>query len=139
MVLTWRTDYHQNSSFRLCLVSQPTLAGVGALFNQIIANMRYLDVLAWGMEHIAQNHGFAADTDDLADGSVCIYGGSNVPTLQDVIFLCEDMNIPRENIDNSEWGIEVEFSQQWYDEYGKNEYEPTGMEMWKRYGFVIGM
>lgn len=100
--------------------------------------MKKIDVLKWGVEHIAQNHGFASTTDYEESGDLCIYGGCNVPTLQDVRFLCEDLGIGNECIESSEFGIDVWLTPEWYDEEGQEEYEPSGMEMWKRYGSVIG-
>lgn len=99
--------------------------------------MKNIDVLCWGIEHIAENHNFAADIDYNESGEVCIYGGCNTPTLQDVYFLCEDLKIERQMVESSDWGIDVFLSQEWYDTIGQNEYVP-GMEFWKRYGFVIG-
>jgi len=112
--------------------------------------MKKIEVLLWGIQHIAQNHGFAADIEYEETGEVCIYGGCNIPTLQDVRFLCEDLNIPNENIQSSEYGIDISLNWEWLQEdYGKNpdegqwgllleDYKQTGNEMWKRYGFVIG-
>ncbi|MCR5066345.1 MAG: hypothetical protein K6A67_11355 [Bacteroidales bacterium] len=96
--------------------------------------MKKIEVLCWGIEHIAQNHNFASVTDYVQDGEVCIYGGCNVPTLGDVEALCEDLGLPRENIEASEFGIDV-----WlYEWNGEEEYKETGLELWKRYGSVIG-
>ena len=43
-----------------------------------------LEMLCWGIQHIAENHGFHANVNYEEDGEVCIYGGCNVPTLSDV-------------------------------------------------------
>ena len=99
--------------------------------------MKNIDVLCWGMEHIAQNHNFGASTDYEEEGNLCIYGGCNVPTLQDVQFLCEDLGIERECVESSSWGIDVFITQEWYDEHANKDYVP-GLEMWKRHGFVVG-
>ena len=101
--------------------------------------MRYIDVLCWGMEHIAQNHGFEAATHSIDDGDVCIFGGCNVPTLQDVIFLCEDLKIEKDCIESSDFGIDVFITEEWYEGYAQEEYKPTGHEFWKRYDSIIGM
>lgn len=100
--------------------------------------MKRIEVLCWGIEHIAQNHGFGCDTDYEESGEVCIYGGCNAPTLQDVRFLCEDLGIGIECIESSEFGIDVWLTPEWYEGKGQDTYNPTGMEMWKRYSFVIG-
>jgi hypothetical protein len=97
--------------------------------------MKKIEVLCWGMEHIAQNHNFKAVTDyEETHGEVCIYGGCNVPTLGDVESLCEDLGLPRQNIETSDFGIDV-----WLDDWnGEEEYTVTGHELWKRYDSVIG-
>jgi len=100
--------------------------------------MKYIDVLVWGIKHIAQNHNFNASTDYEDGGSVCIYGGCNVPTLQDAKFLCEDLKIESDCIESSEFGIDVWITQDWYDTVGQSEYKPTGLEMWKRKEAEIG-
>lgn len=106
--------------------------------HQIILSMKKIDVLKWGVEHIAQNHNFRSFTNDEEENTFTIYGGMNVPTLQDVKFLCEDLDIDFEEfVYYSDFGIDI-FYGLWDSEQGHEEYEPTGMEMWKRYGFVIG-
>ena len=100
--------------------------------------MKKVDVLCWGIEHIAQNHGFASSVDYEEDGQVCIYGGCNIPMLQDVRFLCEDLGISTDEIESSEFGIDVFLMQDWFETEGQKEYHPTGLEMWIRYGFAIG-
>jgi hypothetical protein len=100
--------------------------------------MKCIEVLCWGIEHIAQNHNFGSDVNYEENGEVCIYGGCNVPTLSDVGFLCEDLGIDRSFIDSSQYGIDVWLPMDWYDGKGQKEYKPTGMEMWKRYGSTIG-
>ena len=101
--------------------------------------MRKIDVLCWGVEHIAENHNFNASIEDVTDGNVCIFGGCNVPTLSDVRMLCSDLSIPNECIEISDFGIDIWLTQEWYEEHGKKDYEPTGLEMWKRHGCIIGM
>ena len=101
--------------------------------------MRKIDVLAWGIEHIATNHGFAASTGDEGDGNLCIYGGCNVPTLNDVQMLCDDLKIPRDCIESSEFGIDIWLTPEWYEEHGQSEYKETGMEMWKRHDAALLM
>jgi hypothetical protein len=44
--------------------------------------------------------------------------------------LCEDLGIPREYIDNSEYGIEIFIPQDWYDL--KSDMPFKGMCLWKR-------
>lgn len=100
--------------------------------------MKKIDVLKWGVEHIAQNHNFYASVDDIeTEGSVCIYGGCNIPTIADVEMLCDSLGIPRKYMDCGEYGIDIYIPDEWY-ENSSDEYEETGAEMWKRYGVAIG-
>lgn len=99
--------------------------------------MKKIDVLKWGVEHIAQNHNFGYLTEDDGEHTFTIYGGLNVPTLQDVRFLCEDLGISfKDDVYYNDFGIDIFFGE-WESEQGDEEYTP-GMDMWKRYGFVIG-
>lgn len=100
--------------------------------------MNYIEVLCWGIAHIAKNHGFGYAADYEGSGEVCIYGGCNVPTVQDVRFLCEDLGIDIECVESSDFGIDVWLTPEWYEEKGQEEYKPTGLEMWKRYGVKLG-
>ena len=116
--------------------------------------MKKIDVLAWGMKHIASNHYYMANVDYEEDGSMCLFGkgGVNVPTLSDVQMMCDDLGIPRDHIEyDDDFGIEViidwewtqekcEFEDQTDGDYGKllEDYVPTGMELWKRKDAVIG-
>ena len=113
--------------------------------------MKKIEVLLWGIQHIAQNHGFASDVEYEETGEVCIYGGCNVPTLSDVRMLCEDLGMPMSCIENSAFGIEVYLDWAWLQENNEErdpsegqwgllleDYTSTGNELWKRYGFVIG-
>ena len=90
-----------------------------------------IQMLVWGIKHIAKNHGFHASTDYKEDGEVCIWGGCNVPTLADVHFLCEDLGIEKCNIESNECGIDVWISEEWLSEYGKKPYV-KGEEFWKK-------
>ncbi len=90
-----------------------------------------LDILKEGLEEIARNHGFQANTEMRNGDNPCIYGGNNVPTLADVQFLCEDVGIGRDCIDSSEWGIEI-YADQWLlDGTAEKEYR-KGAEFWRR-------
>lgn len=90
-----------------------------------------IDMLCWGIEHIVTNHRLQYNCDYENDGQVCIWGGCNVPTLSDVIMLCEDVGIDRQCISSSEFGIEVDISEEWYEEHAIKPYR-KGLELWKR-------
>lgn len=104
--------------------------------------MKNIDVLAWGMKHIASNHNYMALVDYEEEGSMYLFGkgGVNVPTLSDVQIMCDDIGIPRDHIEYDYFGIEVFIDWDWTQEYGllQEEYLPTGMEMWKRKDAIIG-
>ena len=89
-----------------------------------------LEMLLWGMAHIAKNHGFEYSLDYEEDGVVCIYGGCNVPTLADVKMLCEDVRIDPDCVASSSLGIDVIILYRWYLDVGKRPYE-KGLEMWR--------
>ena len=102
--------------------------------------MKKLEVLRWGLQHIAANHGFKAATDESEDGTMCIFGGCNVPTLSDVRMLCEDLAIPSDYVESDDFGITVYMDWGWLDEGGlmQEDYVPTGMEFWKKRDVEIG-
>jgi len=93
--------------------------------------MTNLEMLLWGIQHIAENHKFEADTENWqTEGEICIYGGCNVPTLSDVRMLCEDCKVPFDNIESSEFGIDVYLpnSPRW----AKSKYKKPFHEFWRR-------
>ena len=90
-----------------------------------------VQMLCWGIKHIASNHGWQASTNYKEDGEVCIFGGCNVPTLSDVQFLCEDMGIDKHFIESSDCGIDVFIPAGWLEGFGKEPYQ-QGAELWKR-------
>ena len=109
--------------------------------------MKYIEVLCWGMQHIAGNHKCYASTDYYHDGSVCIFGttdtgGVSMPAKADVRMLCEDLSIPEDCIDISEFGVDVFVTQEWWDNYAKQEYvypeECRRNDFWKRSNVAIG-
>ena len=100
--------------------------------------MKKIDVLAWGVQHIAANHKVECDVDYQEYMSMSIYGDS-APTLADTRMLCEDLGIDRSccNADHS-WGIIAIDVDEWVETIGQEEYAPTGMELWKKHGVEIG-
>lgn len=87
--------------------------------------MTKLEMLRYGMQHIANNHGvgFAEE-----DGEVCVYGKCNVPLLADVVMLCSDVGIGRDFVESGDCGIDVWFPEDWD---GKEEYK-QGLEFWRK-------
>ena len=94
-------------------------------------NYTNLEMLVIGIEEIAKNHGFESNTDWEENGEVCIFGGCNVPTLQDVKFLCENIGIKSDCIESSEFGIDVWLSTEWLDGWSQKIYEPMH-EFWRK-------
>ena len=91
--------------------------------------MTNLEMLIWGVAHIAQKHGLNADTDYEDEMEVCIYGGVNVPTLCDAKMLCEEVGIDEDYIDDSDFGIYIFLSDEWMEESANKEYK--GDALWK--------
>lgn len=92
-----------------------------------------LEMLLWGINHIANNHGFeaCATMEEIEyEGQVCILG-CNVPTLADVQFLCDDVKLPRECIESSSFGIDVFVTEEWMTTSAKEEYN-VEYEFWKK-------
>ena len=100
--------------------------------------MKKIEVLAWGVQHIASNHDANYSTDYEEYQSMSILG-TEVPTVADARMLCEDLGMERERcyVDRS-WGIIVIDVEGWADTEGQQEYTPTGHEMWKKIDAVIG-
>lgn len=98
--------------------------------------MTKFDVLKWGVQHIATNHGFEYMNEE--DGEHCFtICGNNIPTLADVKMMCCDLDISYESIYYNDFGIDIFFGE-WNCEQGNEEFESTGFEMWKRFGVEIG-
>ena len=98
--------------------------------------MTNLEMLKWGLNHIADNHGFSSSCENLEDEyQVCIYGitqhcDNNIPTYTDVVFLCEDLGIDKSNIYPSSFGIDIDVPEEWITDKGNQEF--TGWELWKK-------
>lgn len=88
------------------------------------------ETLIWGIQHIAENHGFNALTENWEeDGEVAICG-NNVPTLMDVKMLCEDVGIDEEYIATNQYGIDVYIPSDWYETIANDVFD--GDCMWER-------
>jgi hypothetical protein len=101
--------------------------------------MKKIEVLAWGVQHIASNHrGVDCNTDYEEFQSMSI-SDDELPTVQDARLMCEDLGMERERcyVDRS-WGIIVIDVEDWADTIGQQEYTPTGHEMWKKIDATIG-
>ena len=89
-----------------------------------------IQMLVWGIKHIAKNHGFEAETNYKEEGEVCIWGGMNIPTLSDVRMLCEDLGIGKEYIESGDYGVDVWIPEDWWETEAHKEFK--GKELWRR-------
>jgi hypothetical protein len=90
------------------------------------------ETLIWGIQHIAENHGFMSLTENWEeDGQVAICGiGINVPTIMDLELLCEDVGIDEEYIYHGDFGIDVYIPSDWYETIAHDVFD--GDCMWQR-------
>ena len=119
--------------------------------------MKKIDVLLWGVKHIASNYQMGADVNYEDDGQVCIYVTPEHPDcspapINDMQMLCMDLGINLSLVDVSPYGVDVWIDYAWVhteaecegycdtDEAGRllEEYTPNGHEMWHKYGVTIG-
>lgn len=101
--------------------------------------MKKIEVLAWGVQHIASNHRNVVCNTDYEECQSMSIIDTEVPTVQDARLMCEDMGMERERcyVDHS-WGVIVIDVEGWADTIGQEEYTPTGHEFWKKSDVNIG-
>ena len=97
--------------------------------------MTNLEMLVFGIQHIAENHGFRASVDYENDGEVAICGGmgfqhKSVPTLADVRMLCEDVKIPYDFIETTLFGVDVYLPTDWMEKTANKKYK--GCDLWRK-------
>jgi len=107
--------------------------------------MKKIDVLKWGLQHIAANYRMGASVDDLEEtGEACIYVTEEHPDVSpapvnDVQLMCKDLGIKSDDVEVDGYGVTVYAA--WYISGSKSlldEYQPTGHEMWKKFNAKIG-
>ena len=103
--------------------------------------MKKIDVLVWGVKHIATNRDLNYSTDYEEDRTMSVLGDS-VPLLADMSMLCENLGIERGccYADHS-WGVTIIDLDvdNWLEEHGHENYVPCpALETWKRYNVEIG-
>lgn len=91
--------------------------------------MKNLEMLIFGVKHIAENHGFRFSTDWEEDGELAIFG-NNVPTFMDALMLVEDCKIPRNFVESNDFGIDIYIPSDWLENEAQKEY--CGLSFWKR-------
>lgn len=89
-----------------------------------------IELLCWGIKHIANNHGLNYDINYQETGEVCIWGGCNIPTLCDVQMLCEDTSIDPRFIESHDYGIDVWLTDEWMRELANSD-NPERQYLWK--------
>lgn len=100
--------------------------------------MRKIDVLIWGIKHIAGNHNMGGDVyTDYETGNTILYAGTNVPTTADVRMLAEDLGVS-DYCSVKGFAVEIVLPKHWVANIGQKMYRTTGHEMWKRSTVKIG-
>ena len=100
--------------------------------------MKKIDVLRWGVKHIAGNHHFSGDCYTDQDGRTILYTGSNVPSTADMRMLAEDLGV-REFCHTRGHAVRIVLGKGWVDTVGQEEFVPAdGMMMWKRRAVELG-
>jgi hypothetical protein len=92
--------------------------------------MTNLEMLIFGVKHIAENHKLRYSVEYEEDGEVAILGGMNIPTLMDIKMLCEDVGIDENFIDPCEFGIDIWIPCDWFEEVSNKEFQ--GQCLWQR-------
>lgn len=98
-------------------------------------NMTNIEVLKNGLAEIAENHGLMADTEHLEEeGNACVYSTGKdvgVPVVADVRGLCEELGLPSDCVDVSDFGVDVNIPYNWYVEKGNEKFNGEGL--WGRF------
>lgn len=101
--------------------------------------MKKIEVLIWGIKHIAGNHHFSGNCyTDFRTGETVAYTGRNVPTCNDVRMLAEDLGVS--GCCKSEgFTMRIIVSKEWAETVGQEEFVPAmGQMMWKRTNKQLG-
>lgn len=89
-----------------------------------------IDVLIYGLHHIAENHNTTAITNDWKEEQQVCVMVNNVPTMSDVQMLCDDLGIPRDCIYASFFGIDIELPYEWIEKTSKKAF--NGYRFWEK-------
>lgn len=101
--------------------------------------MKKIDVLIWGIKHIAGNHHFSGDHyTDHETGETIMHTHHNVPTTADVRMLAEDLGV-HDYCSVRGFAVQIVLPKEWVGTIGQEEFVPTiGMMMWKRTSIQLG-
>lgn len=89
-----------------------------------------IEVLIYGLNHIAENHNTTAITENWEEEQQVCVMKNNVPTLSDVQMLCDDLELPRKCIYANEFGIDIELPHEWVTKTSKKTFK--GYRFWER-------
>lgn len=87
-----------------------------------------LEMLVWGLNHIAGNHKVSACT-EVEIGVVGVCGKCTVPLLADVQMLSADVGIDYKYVYPSVCGVDIDIPYGWAEGKGKEAY--AGLSFWK--------
>lgn len=101
--------------------------------------MKKIDVLVWGIRHIAGNHHKSSVVyTDYETGGMNLCIGTNVPTTADVRMLAEDLDV-RGWCFVKGCAVHIVVPKAWIEAEGQEEFVPAiGMMMWKRTAIELG-
>lgn len=98
--------------------------------------MKKIEVLRWGVKHIACNHHFSSGSYTDQDGRTILYTASNVPSAADMRMLAEDLGV---DCITRGYAVQIIVGRNWLDTVGQEEFVPAmGMMMWKRTTVELG-
>ena len=92
-----------------------------------------LEMLLWGVQHIAENHGQIASTEDYEEEmTVCIFGKTpNIPTVADMRQLAEEVGLdPYDDVEVSDCGVDIYLTEEWMEDKADEPFEGAGL--WRR-------
>jgi catalase len=89
-----------------------------------------IEVLIYGLNHIAKNHNTTAITENWEEEQQVCVMKNNVPTMSDIRMLCEDLGIPRNCIYETMFGIDIELPYEWVTKTSKETFK--GYRFWER-------
>lgn len=92
--------------------------------------MTNLEKLREGLEYIAKNRGVKSFFYP-EEYSIGIMGECSVPTIADVQFLCEDTHIELSNLCYYEFGVEIELTDEYMEEWANRPYKNDLPEFWR--------
>ena len=98
--------------------------------------MKKIEVLKWGVKHIAGNHHYYGNYYTDNAGRTILYTGANKHTTAAMRMLANDVGV---DCITRGHAVQIIVGRNWVDTIGQEELEPTmGMMMWKRTAIELG-